>query len=348
MSQSKLKHIPDRYQAGFTLIEVLVAVGLIVLLAGLLLATMRGVLGNAKESSTRVTLKKIQEILEQRATEFNIAESNAPASRRQEPCLPVDADSGLKSIVERKRKFREAFPQRYQDLYDAFGNRTRLGQVFDVKYLSKAPSGVDETNLDSAELLYLVVNEGTAHGSEATDSDQFGAQEVTDTDGDSFPEFVDAWGQPLRFYRWPTRLIRPGTPATPATPLSLDSTKASLPAVETEYWLMLGSKTGDINTLSRDQEDPTSAIYRMMGADVASIQSVEFDSTPPDTCSFHTPDTYTAFLVLSGGPDLQIGLYEPDDTANFGHLAQPKVALSDLGNNDDTLSDDITNLQGID
>lgn len=348
MSQSALKHVPSRRQAGFTLVEVLVAIGLIVLLAGLLLATMRGVLGNAKESSTRVTLKKLQEILEQRATEFNIAESNAPASRRQEPCLPVDADSGLKSIVERKRKFREAFPQRYQDLYDAFGNRTRLGQVFDVKYLSKAPSGVDETNLDSAELLYLIVNEGTTHGSETTDSDQFGAQEVTDTDGDGFPEFVDAWGQPLRFYRWPTRLIRPADTATPTNFPNTDSVKTSLPRVETEYWLMLGSKSGDINTLSRDQEDPTSAIYRMMGADIATIQQVELDASPPDTCTFHTPDTYTAFLVLSGGPDMQPGLYEPDDTANFGHLAQPKVALPDLGSNSDTLSDDITNLQGID
>ena len=33
--------------------------------------------------------------------------------------------------------------------------------------------------------------------------DDFTDREVQDTDGDGLPEFVDAWGQPLQFYRWP-------------------------------------------------------------------------------------------------------------------------------------------------
>ena len=33
--------------------------------------------------------------------------------------------------------------------------------------------------------------------------------EIVDTDGDGLMEIVDAWGQPLRFYRWPTCLFRP-------------------------------------------------------------------------------------------------------------------------------------------
>src|SRR5262249_38680487 len=28
-------------------------------------------------------------------------------------------------------------------------------------------------------------------------------KEVQDTDNDGLPEFVDAWGEPLQFYRWP-------------------------------------------------------------------------------------------------------------------------------------------------
>ena len=38
-------------------------------------------------------------------------------------------------------------------------------------------------------------------------SKEFTAQEVADTDDDGLLEFVDAWGEPLRFYRWPTRMI---------------------------------------------------------------------------------------------------------------------------------------------
>ena len=33
--------------------------------------------------------------------------------------------------------------------------------------------------------------------------DDFSDREVKDTDGDGLLEFVDAWGQPLQFYRWP-------------------------------------------------------------------------------------------------------------------------------------------------
>ena len=35
------------------------------------------------------------------------------------------------------------------------------------------------------------------------------ALETADTNGDGIPEIVDAWGHPVRFYRWPTRLVRP-------------------------------------------------------------------------------------------------------------------------------------------
>src|SRR5262249_30854885 len=33
--------------------------------------------------------------------------------------------------------------------------------------------------------------------------DDFGPTEVKDTDGDGLMEFVDAWGEPLLFFRWP-------------------------------------------------------------------------------------------------------------------------------------------------
>ena len=33
--------------------------------------------------------------------------------------------------------------------------------------------------------------------------DDFTDREVQDTDHDGLPEFVDAWGQPLQFFRWP-------------------------------------------------------------------------------------------------------------------------------------------------
>jgi prepilin-type N-terminal cleavage/methylation domain-containing protein len=54
---------------------------------------------------------------------------------------------------------------------------------------------------ESAECLYAIVANSFVSG--ATALEGFHASEIGDVDGDSYPEFVDAWGFPIRFIRWP-------------------------------------------------------------------------------------------------------------------------------------------------
>jgi prepilin-type N-terminal cleavage/methylation domain-containing protein len=54
-----------------------------------------------------------------------------------------------------------------------------------------------------AEMLYALLVEGQGPLGSVFNRDDFTNKEVRDTDGDGLPEFVDAWGQPLQFYRWP-------------------------------------------------------------------------------------------------------------------------------------------------
>jgi hypothetical protein len=54
-----------------------------------------------------------------------------------------------------------------------------------------------------SEMLYALLIEGRGPLGSVFDRDDFTDKEVQDTDGDGLPEFVDAWGQPLQFYRWP-------------------------------------------------------------------------------------------------------------------------------------------------
>jgi len=61
----------------------------------------------------------------------------------------------------------------------------------------------------SSALLYFALTRLEIFGVPAVGTDAFLTQEVADTDGDGMPEFVDGWGRPLRFYRWPTRLFKP-------------------------------------------------------------------------------------------------------------------------------------------
>jgi type II secretory pathway pseudopilin PulG len=54
-----------------------------------------------------------------------------------------------------------------------------------------------------SEVLYAILVEGSGPFGSIFSRDDFTDKEVQDTDGDGLPEFVDAWGQPLQFYRWP-------------------------------------------------------------------------------------------------------------------------------------------------
>ena len=74
-----------------------------------------------------------------------------------------------------------------------------------------------------AEMLYAILVEGLGPLGSVFTSDEFTSREVKDTDGDGLPEFVDAWGEPILFFRWP---IYFGTVAG-----SSDSQKGSNPYI---------------------------------------------------------------------------------------------------------------------
>lgn len=54
-----------------------------------------------------------------------------------------------------------------------------------------------------SEMLYAILVEGMGPLGSAFAPDDFTSREVADTDGDGLPEFIDAWGEPLQFFRWP-------------------------------------------------------------------------------------------------------------------------------------------------
>jgi prepilin-type N-terminal cleavage/methylation domain-containing protein len=54
-----------------------------------------------------------------------------------------------------------------------------------------------------SEMLYALLVEGRGPLGSVFNRDDFTDKEVQDTDNDGLPEFVDAWAQPLQFFRWP-------------------------------------------------------------------------------------------------------------------------------------------------
>jgi prepilin-type N-terminal cleavage/methylation domain-containing protein len=213
---------------------------------------------------------------------------------------------------------------------------------------------------ESAEMLYLILTAGDVLGAAPVGSDEFSTSEVRDTDGDGLLEFVDGWGRPLRFYRWPTRLLRCGdggtTPSGPTA--ALDRLYASL-LIGT-----LPSLNNNDASLMRDPDDGLNLIYTQVikrNTSTTPTANPELNARLKLEYLFHTPETYFTMLIVSAGPDGRLGMYEPvqyspfvslSNSGIYGHLAQlardsskdptdPDNVLGDPGTH--PISDNITN-----
>ncbi|MEZ5940845.1 MAG: prepilin-type N-terminal cleavage/methylation domain-containing protein [Planctomycetaceae bacterium] len=174
----------------------------------------------------------------------------------------------------------------------------------------------------NSELLYLLLT-SSPNGTNLLD--QIDADHVGDTDRDGFPEFVDDWGNPIRFYSTPTALFSVGADT---------SVEAALfPNVAA------GGATGD-------PLDPTNALLTSVfaypnGGDPLLYQPIPASAMFPSGIVYHHLGAYYAPLLVSAGPDESLGLVEPDSASGGDRrtlLCVPTVP--------DEAYDNITNYQG--
>ncbi|MEY2724145.1 MAG: hypothetical protein RLZZ458_12 [Planctomycetota bacterium] len=218
---------------------------------------------------------------------------------------------------------------------------------------------------ESAELLYFALTASTSYGVPPVDTDYFTNREVADTDGDGLPEFIDAWGRPLRYYRWPTRLIDITAPNPFQPSLANESdntdTRAIVGAERQLTSLLVRGMTPPPITMPNgavprdllliDPDDPVGRLYseleRLDGTNGKPLFATEYNEA-----NYHTPETFHAPLIVSAGPDESLGLREPSETdlssGIFGNLAQ--LAGTTVQNPQpssrviDALTDNISNL----
>ncbi len=225
------------------------------------------------------------------------------------------------------------------------------------KHVTNRTAGTDIT--ESSELLYYTLVASGTFGSSSVDADQFSPVEVIDSDEDGLPEFVDAWGQPLRFYRWPTRLIDPNAPNPFAPDFATidDNTEIDVTPNDDDGNLATQEDTDDLrevffderayasllmkglppapvtlpggstqrDPLLVDPDDPVGLLYTFIEdpqyIDMGIDLTLEFNEA-----KYHTPDTYHVPIVVSAGADGVLGLREPHDTIPasgiYGNLAQ--------------------------
>ena len=299
------------HNRGFTLTELLVVIAVIALLTSISFVAFANAFSVSRVKATRSTILKLHGLIQQRVEAMNRSLDRMnlqPAVLKMQNDLKqiglgnVTPTQRTCEILTRKQIYQLRFPQN-------FNERDITDSNLNPQYV---PAN-HRRETESSALLYWVLTKSDVFGVAPVDESDFSSAEVRDTDGDGLMEFVDAWGQPLRFYRWPTQLIRsglgtnpPGITSSPSTFTTVDRT------YDTVLWAGLpapSSVAGAVDPLARDPDDPTSELLRFVqssgsksGAVMTTIQN-----------RFHTPNTYHAFLIVSPGPDNDLGLGEPYD-----------------------------------
>ena len=165
-----------------------------------------------------------------------------------------------------------------------------------------------------SEMLYAVLVEGLGPYGAALNRDDFTTKEVQDTDGDGMPEFIDAWGQPLQFYLWPTGYtsdIQKGTGmyANSAEPREQAPLDPDQQLMAPAWWANNGSSGYPLPPSS------SSSAFSNLFFPLFEVNSIPTASPGYSTVwdrQFLYPNRrayYTKPLIVSSGPDQTLGLY---------------------------------------
>lgn len=262
---------------GFTLVELLVVVGIISFMAGMILYALLGAQTDSRVARTRSTVQKINDIVLQQWEEYRYRavdmrkDSFIPSNALMPTALPrtqtyfrmmILRDAMRMEMPDRASDLLfepstyvvpenfpsatnnqaasylglRAFPHKFAVIYSALyqslvvSNDTAIANA-KTSYPLTSPTALAsmggvassgsaltvpqplfsggvagltawEDIIQSSELLYLIVSTSNYGGSPALEL--FRPSEIGDPDSDGLLEFIDSWGRPIRWIRWPT------------------------------------------------------------------------------------------------------------------------------------------------
>ncbi len=220
-----MRHYSRSFRSGFTLVELLIVIMVIAILMAFLVSAAFSFIGNAREAATDTTISKVNGLIQDRVRSFRQYDFSDAGIRLRDAwntshSPPVVAAPGdavltpeLAEVLWRKQRFKQAFPQSFTE-----ADRTRLfpsvplaSWTTSTPITFTSPATGYLPKYESGIVLYAFLTKGETFGAASPAEDVFsGAELRSGPETNNLPCLVDAWGEPLRFYRWPTRLIRCG------------------------------------------------------------------------------------------------------------------------------------------
>lgn len=318
-------------RSGFTLIEMLIVVAIILFLLSIVgVATMRFI-SSAKVTATKALLTKIQRQLQARIEAIHrddlyLNQQNYQggvfiegaavdgAARR------TDVSPSRPNVLKRYTQIRNTLAKK--SLQRQFLPQTWAEAAYLLGRAGKAAPSSPQPATESAEVLFFFLSDGSVKGYSPATQDVFGGNEIKDTDGNGFPELVDAWGKPLRFFRWPTRLLRPDGLTTVQGVDSIALSRASILITGLPSTLTLNA------TSNHDPDDSYNVLTPATGGWCLPGEQTSFENGGagifvPRLFPMHTLFTWHAPLVVSAGLDGDFGIYGTDVPGHIGRLCEP-------------------------
>lgn len=313
---------------SFTLVELLVVIVIIGLLAGMTMIALAGAKRDADVARTRNTIEKIKKILNSKYREVSLAPVplDIPnflirpnwSTVNQRPYYQISGRELARTrLIALRHLLRFELPDRPSDFspvdvdlrLETFGPngsptpppneivplRVPIQNAVILDNLKPLWDRYDPSILSfpDAKLLYQIVAATTSEVSSGLES--FHASEIGDPDEDGNPEFIDAWGTPIRFLRWPAGAWRWSSVARKSREAELYSW----------YYDNTQNLWKDEGISGGDRLDPVRADWRYLDDD----RRLGAGTINPDVNDTKWNNPYDlAPLVVSAGADREFGL----------------------------------------
>lgn len=221
-----------RKRSGFTLIELLVVITIITILVTITLGGLSVVRKQSNIDRTQRTVQKINFLLMEKLEQYQTRRMGEYvkffAAEIQQPTETPYQALARARVTALRDLIRLEMPDRYSEINAAtleenslLAPYLSLSSLLPAKwpkpsllrhYRRKYQAALDAANGDpikeaavnnhaAAELLFMIIM------SMPNASEQFAEYEIGDYDNDGLKEFIDAWGNPIRFIRWPAGFV---------------------------------------------------------------------------------------------------------------------------------------------
>ncbi len=198
-----------RLVGGFTLVELLVVMMILAILSGMVLMALAGAQEAARRARTQATVTKLNGLIMNKWEEYK--------TRR----VPLDTSAMSPSLAATSRLnmlreiMRLEMPSSFMDIKSNPVTPGLTRPAVSLSYLdaldtAKHP-GVDPVGpYQGAKCLYLIITKLCDDGRDAFQDSELATTVVIDPGStDPMPFFVDGWGHPIGFIRWPSGMIYP-------------------------------------------------------------------------------------------------------------------------------------------